>query len=323
MDRRRLLVAGIAAAVGWRSATAAPRANARVGYLELVKASDGEVLYREFVEGMRGYGYVEGGNLRLMRRSAEGQPERLRPLAAEMAAAKVDVILAASLEAARSAKVAAPQIATVFVASGDPILEGLVTSLSRPNGNLTGIVTRDEQLAAKRLQLLKEAFPRLRSVAVVGSNLAVSRAAFDDAARRFQLDVLLFPVHRQDDYRDAAAAIARSSADAVLVVEDADALASLSVFVQLMMATRRPVMFNADRFVESDVGGLMAYGVSLREVYRRAAHFTARLLEGGKPADLPVELPTRYELVINARAIDVYSIALPREFLLRADRVIR
>ena len=322
MNRRRLIVAGIAAAVGWRLAMAAPKANARVGYLELVKASDGEVLYREFVEGLRGHGYVDA-NLRVTRRSAGGQPERLRSLAAELGLAKVDVIVAASLEAARSAKVAAPGIPTVFVVAGDPILEGLVTSLSRPTGSLTGIITRDQELTAKRLQILKEAFPRIRTVAIVGSNLSVSRTAFDAAARQIQLEIVQFPVHQQDDYRDAAAAIARSNADAVLVVEDADALTSLSVFVQLMMSTRRPVMFNADRFVESDIGGLMAYGVRLREVYRRAAYFTARLLEGAKPADLPVEQPTRYELVINARTIDVYSIALPREFLQRADRVIR
>jgi len=322
VNRRRLIVAGIAAAVGWRLAMAAPKANARVGYLELVKASDGEVLYREFVEGLRGHGYVDA-NLRVTRRSAGGQPERLRSLAAELGLAKVDVIVAASLEAARSAKVAAPGIPTVFVVAGDPILEGLVTSLSRPTGSLTGIITRDQELTAKRLQILKEAFPRIRTVAIVGSNLSVSRTAFDAAARQIQLEIVQFPVHQQDDYRDAAAAIARSNADAVLVVEDADALTSLSVFVQLMMSTRRPVMFNADRFVESDIGGLMAYGVRLREVYRRAAYFTARLLEGAKPADLPVEQPTRYELVINARTIDVYSIALPREFLLRADRVIR
>jgi putative ABC transport system substrate-binding protein len=133
--------------------------------------------------------------------------------------------------------------------------------------------------------------------------------------------MLTFPVQRFDDYRDAATAISQSPADAVLVVEDGDAVTNLSVFVRLMMATRRPVMFNADVF--ADEFGLMAYGVSLRQLYRRAAHFAARLLEGVKPSDLPVEQPTRYELVINRRAAEEYRITLPREILVRADRVIR
>jgi putative ABC transport system substrate-binding protein len=323
LNRRRLIAAGIAAAMAWRPVIGAPRADTHVGYLELVKQSDGEALYREFVEGMRSHGYTEGRNLRLVRRSAGGRPERLRPLAAELGAAKVNLIVAATTEAARSAKVGAPGIATVFVISGDPVLEGLVGSLSRPQGHLTGLITRGDDLTTKRLQILKEAFPRIRAVAMVGSNLSFSRVALDAAARQLQLEVLRFPVQRLDDYRDAATAIARSAADAVLVAEDADAITDLYVFVRLMMATRRPVMFNADLFVEGQSNGLMAYGVSLRQQYRRAAYFAARLLEGAKASDLPVEFPTRYELIVNARSAEEYSIALPREFLLRADRVIR
>lgn len=325
VNRRRFVVMGVAVVVAaaWRPAIGAPRPNARVGYLELVSESDGEALYREFMEGMQGEGYVDGRNLRMMRRSAAGRPERLRPFAAEMGAAKLDVILAATTEAARSAKVGAPGTATVFVISGDPVLEGLVGSLSRPQGRLTGLITRGDDLTAKRLQILKEAFPRIQTVAMVGSNLSMSRVAVDAAARQLRLEMLQFPVQRLDDYRDAAAAITRSAADAVLVVEDADAITDLYPFVRLMMATRRPVMFNADVFVEGQSNGLMAYGVSLRQQYRRAAHFAARLLDGAKPSDLPVEFPTRYELVVNTRSAEEYAIELPRELLARADRVIR
>jgi putative ABC transport system substrate-binding protein len=322
VNRRRLIAASIAVALAWRPAIGAPRPNARVGYLELVKESDGEVLYREFVEGLQSHGYVEGKNLRMVRRSAGAKPDRLRHLGAELGAAKVDVILATSADAARHAKFGAPAIPVVFVTSGDPILEGLVTSLSRPQGYLTGLATRGEDLTAKRLEILKEAFPRIRMVAMVGSNVSISRVTFAEAARRLQLDILQFPVHQFDDYRDAAAAIARSAADAVLVVEDADAVTNLYAFVRLMMATRRPVIFNADVFVEGEGWGLMAYGVSLRQQYRRAAYFAARLLEGAKPSDLPVEFPTRYELVVNLRVAAEYAIVLPREFLLRVDRVI-
>jgi putative ABC transport system substrate-binding protein len=321
MNRRRFIAASVAVAIVWRPAIGAPRPDARVGYLDLVTESDGEMLYREFVEGLQGHGYVEGRNLRMERRSAAAKPERLRNLAAELGAAKVDVILATSADAARQAKFGAPGIPTVFVTSGDPVLEGLVASLSRPQGYLTGLTTRGEDLTAKRLEILKEAFPRIRTVAVVGSNVSISRVAFDEAARRLQLGILQFPIQHFDDYRDAAAAIARSAADAVLVVEDADAVTNLTAFVRLMMATRRPVMFNADVFVEEF--GLMAYGVSLRQQYRRAAYFAARLLEGAKPSDLPVEQPTRYELVVNRRAAEEYAIVLPSELLLRADRAIR
>ncbi len=323
MNRRRVLAAGVALALAARVAVGAPKANARVGYLEFVKASDGERLYREFIDGLGDYGYVEGRNLRVVRKSADGQRERLRTLAADLAAAKVNVILAASAEAARSAKVAAPGIATVFVISSDPVLEGLVTSLSRPQGDLTGLVTRSEDLTAKRLQLLKEAFPRIRTVAIVGSNIAMSRVAFDEPAQRLQLAILQFPVHQFEDYRDAAAAIARSTADAVLVVEDADAVTNIGVFSRLMMATRKPVMFNADIFIEGEGWGLMAYGVSLRQQYRRAADIAARLLEGAKASATPVEFPTRYELVVNVKVAEEYAIVLPREFVARADRVIR
>ncbi len=323
MKRRRVIAAGIAVALAPHAAIGAAKANARVGYLEFVKAADGERLYREFVEGLASHGYVEGRNLRIVRRSADARNERLRNLAPELAAAKVDVILATSPEAARSAKVGAPGISTVFVIAADPVLEGLVTNLSRPQGSLTGLVTRGEDLTAKRLQLLKEAFPATRTVAIVGSNLSLSRVAFDEPARRLALAILPFPVHQFEDYRDAAAAIARSAADAVLVVEDADAVTNMGAFSRLMMATRKPVMFNADVFIEGEGWGLMAYGVSLRQQYRRAADLAARLLEGAKPSELPVEFPTRYELVVNLRAAEEYAIVLPREFRARADRVIQ
>ena len=317
------IAAGIAVALAPHAAIGAAKANARVGYLEFVKAADGERLYREFVEGLASHGYVEGRNLRIVRRSADARNERLRNLAPELAAAKVDVILATSPEAARSAKVGAPGISTVFLIAADPVLEGLVTNLSRPQGSLTGLVTRGEDLTAKRLQLLKEAFPATRTVAIVGSNLSLSRVAFDEPARRLALAILPFPVHQFEDYRDAAAAIARSAADAVLVVEDADAVTNMGAFSRLMMATRKPVMFNADVFIEGEGWGLMAYGVSLRQQYRRAADLAARLLEGAKPSELPVEFPTRYELVVNLRAAEEYAIVLPREFRARADRVIQ
>lgn len=322
IGRRRLLLAAAGVASGL-PAFAAPRASARVGYLEYVRAPDGERLYRDFVDGLQRHGYAQGRNLVLVRRSADTRTERLRALAVELTAAKVDAILATTTESAKAAKVAAPGVSTVFVMSGDPVLEGLVRSISRPGGALTGVVTRGEDLTAKRLQLLKEAFPRTRAVAIVGSNVSLARAGYGEAARLLGLAVEEFAVNGASDYGVAAAAIGRSGVDAVLVVEDADEITGINAFTRLMMATRRPVMFNADVFVEEEGWGLMAYGVSLRRQYLRAAEMIARVLDGAKPADIPVELPTRYELVVSLRAAGEYRIDVPREFLLRADRVVK
>ncbi|HET9340597.1 MAG TPA: ABC transporter substrate-binding protein [Casimicrobiaceae bacterium] len=321
--RRRF--AFVAAAVAGFPALAAPRANARVGYLERVKESDGELLYRDFVEAMQAKGYAPGRNLRILRRSANAQPERLRALAVDLANEKVDLIVATTTEAAKAAKVAAPSTPVVFVVSSDPVVEGLVASIARPGGNLTGLVTRSEDLTGKRLQLLKDAFPHVRTVALVGSNVSMARIAATGPAARLGLALVPYAINHPDDYRDQAAAILRGASDAVLVVEDADEVVGLTAFTLLMMATRRPVMFTADVFIESagSGAGLMAYGVSLHAQYRRVATLVARLLEGARPADIPVEQPTHYELGINLRAAEQYGIALPREFVQRADRVIR
>lgn len=320
--RRRLIGLALGSMAAPRLA-AQPRAGARIGYLELVKAADGERLYREFVEGMQAHGYVEKRNLSILRRSALTEMQKLRPHAVELAAAKVDVIVASSTESARSVKQAAPRTPCVFVMSGDPVFEGFVQSLARPGGMLTGVVTRGEDLTAKRLELLKDAFPRMRRVAIVGSNVSIARTSHAESAQRLGLATIEYPINDAADYRDAAAAIQRGASDAVLVVQDADEVVDLTSFTTLMMATRRPVMFNADVFVEGEGSGLMAYGVSLRERYRSAAAFVARILEGAKPSDLPVGQPTRYELVIYARAAEQWGIALPRDFVQRADRVIR
>jgi putative ABC transport system substrate-binding protein len=318
------MLAGLAAALA-RPGLAAPRANARIGYLERVKASDGELLYRDFVEAMETKGYAAGRNLRILRRSANAQPERLRVLAVELANENVDAIVATTTEAAKAAKVAAPRTPVVFVISGDPVLEGLVASIARPAGNATGLVTRGEDLTGKRLQLLKDAFPRLRTVALVGSNVSMARIDAATSAARLGIVLAPYAINHPDDYRDQAAAILRGPSEAVLVVEDADEIVGLTSFTLLMMATRRPVMYTADVFVETagSGAGLMAYGVSLHEQYRRVATLVARVLEGAKPADVPVEQPTRYELVINLRAAEQYGIALPREFVQLADRLIR
>lgn len=320
---RRRFLALAAGALATSRLRAAPRADARVGYLEQTRASDGERLYRAFVDGMQAHGYVAGRNLTLMRRSADAEPQKLRPAAAEMAAGRVAVIVATTIEAAKASKVAAPKVPAVFIAAGDPVHEGLVKSLARPGGLLTGILVRGEDLTAKRLELVKDAFPHARAIAIVGSNVSLARAAYAAPAKRLGLAVHEYAINDPTAFRDAAGAIARGSDDAILVVEDADEITNLPAFTRVMQSTRRPVLYNADAFVEGDGWGLMSYGVSLVDRYRRAAAIAARVLEGAKPADIPVEQPDRYELVINMRVADDHAIRLPREFVQRADRVIR
>jgi putative ABC transport system substrate-binding protein len=318
--RRRVLVSLALAPFAVRTTSAAARAI-RVGYLELLSAPDGEDLYRAFMDGMKDRGYVQGLNLEVVRRSAGGRVERLLDQASDFTAGQVDVIFAASTAGARAAKHSAPKTPAVFVMGHDPVFEGLVGSLSRPGGKLTGLTTWAADLTGKRLQILKQAFPSIRVIAVVGSHVGLSRIALDASAAKLGLSAITFPVEEYRDYGHTAAEIARSAVDAVLVAEDADAIASIEWFVRLMMATRRPVMFNCAMFAERF--GLMSYGVDLRERYRRAAGVVARVVGGANPGDIAVELPSRYELVVNLRAAEEYAIALPREFLLRADRVVQ
>lgn len=295
--------------------------QARVGYLAFASEADGELLHRAFVEGLGARGYHEGRNLTILRRFAAAQAERLSPLAADLRAARVDVILAASAQAARHAKTGAPGIPTVFVTSADPVVEGFVASLQRPGGDQTGIHTQSAGLNAKRLEYLAQAVPGLRSVAVVGSSVSIARSSAVEAAHRLQFASATFPVHGVNDYRDAAAAIARSDVGGVLVVEDVESVIDLLAFVKLMLATRRPVMFTSDVFVE--YGGLMAFGVNLREQYANAAQITAAILEGARPSTIPVEQPSRYELVLNEPSLAAYGITLPDAFRLRVDRTLR
>jgi putative ABC transport system substrate-binding protein len=322
--RRQLMLAGLAGALA-RPVLAAPRANARIGYLERVKESDGEMLYRDFVEAMQQRGYASERNLRILRRSANAQPERLRPLAVDLANEKVDLIVATTTEAAKAVKVAAPRTPVVFVISGDPVLEGLVASIARPGGNATGLVTRSEDLTGKRLQMMKDAFPRLRTVALVGSNVSMARTEAAAPAARLGIALVPYAINHPDDYRDQAAAILRGPSDAVLVVEDADEIVGLTPFTLPHdgHAAARDVHRRRVRRNGRQRAGLMAYGVSLHEQYRRVATLVARVLEGCKAGRRPVEQPTRYELVINLRAAEQYGIALPPEFVQRADRLIR
>jgi putative ABC transport system substrate-binding protein len=283
-------------------------------------------------QGLRGLGYVEGQNLTLVERFAEGRYDRLSGLAAELVRLKVDVILSLSTPAALAAKNATDTIPIVMLGVGDPVKSGLVASLARPGGKITGLTFFAGDLSAKWLELLKQAVPRITRIAVLlnPANPAVNPANPDKAldlnatavaarALRVQLQILEAPDPSELDR--AFSTMAKERADALFVVADPMFFGQRSRIVDLAATHRLPTIFASRGFVEA--GGLMAYAPNADEIYRRAAGYVDKILKGAKPADLPVEQPTRFELVVNLKTAKALGLTLPQSILIRADQVIQ
>ena len=278
-----------------------------------------------FRQGLRDFGYVEGHNLVIAYRGAEGQEERLPALAAELVGLPVEVIVAVSPAATRAAQHATTSIPIVMIA-GDPVGAGFVASLAHPGGNITGLSLMMAELPGKRLELLKETVPQSTRVAVLANpafpfyklylnNLTV-------AAQALGLSLSVMEVHRADELDPAFAALSREGADALMVLADPALMENLLGRVADLAATHRlPTMYNWKMYVEA--GGLMSYGPSLPDSHRRAATYVDKILKGAKPADLPVEQPTKFELVINLKTAKALGITFPPTLLMLADEVIR
>ncbi len=279
-----------------------------------------------FRQGLRELGYVEGQNLAIEWRYAEGKVERFPDLAAELARLKVDVIVAGPNASGLAAKNATRTIPIVTVLLGDPVGEGFVASLARPGGNITGLtVTASPQIYGKHLQLLKEALPKVSGVAVLWNpgnpaHTLMLREA-EVAAQALGLKLQLLEARGPDNFESALAAMTRERAGALLVLTpDLMFFQHRTRLADLAAKRRLPTMFGIRDFVEA--GGLMAYGTNIRENFRRAATFVDKILKGAKPADLPVEQPTRFELVINLKTAKALGLTIPWSLLLRADQVI-
>jgi putative ABC transport system substrate-binding protein len=285
----------------------------------------GQVGLQAFRDGLRELGYVEGKNIQLEVRWGEGKLERMPGLAAELVQSKVDVIVAATSPSVIAARQATRTIPIVMPTSSDPVGDGLVASLAHPGGNITGLSVMSAELGEKRIQLLKEIFPKVsHPVAVLWNPDYVGmRARFEQArgaAPAVGLTVRSVEVRDTRELDAAFEAIAREHPEALLLLVDPFTFSQRSRIVEFAAAQRLPAMYETSDFV--DVGGLISYGPIVAHQYRRAATYVDRILRGAKPADLPIEQPTTFELAINMRAAKALGIKIPDTILLRADKVI-
>ena len=280
---------------------------------------------RAFVQGLRALGYVEGQNLILERRSAEGRYERFGDLVAELVRLKADVIVTAGAAAVRAAKVVTTTVPIVMAAGGDPVGEGIVQGLARPGGNITGLATfAGPEIEGKRLELLRAMLPSVSRVAYLLSKEnkdweSPAGKSVRTAAQALGVTLVLaeFTSHQ---YTDAFTRISRARTEALFVAGGPTAYADRALIVDFATRTRLPSSFGWREAVE--LGGLMSYGVNLADNFRRVAVYVDKILKGAKPADLPVEQPTKFELVINLKTAKALGLTVPPSLLLRADQVI-
>jgi putative tryptophan/tyrosine transport system substrate-binding protein len=299
----------------------------RIGYLS---AGVGLSSPREaFRQGLRELGYVEGKNIIIEYRNAEGKFDRLPALAAELVRLKVDVIVTGGPPSARVAKEATSTIPIVMIQIGDPVGSGFVASLARPGGNITGLSGLAPELSGKRLELLKEIIPKLSRVAVFGTSTSPDNAQslkeVEIAARELKVQLQYLDIRDARDPKDietAFRAATKGRAEAVLIMlAPAVASANRTQIVDLAVKSRLPVIYSGPAYVEA--GGLMSYGVNVNDLDRRAATYVDKILKGAKPADLPVEQPTKFEFIINLKAAKQIGLTIPPNVLVRADRVIK
>lgn len=298
--------------------------TARIGRLSPISASADAPVREGLRRGLRDLGWVEGQNLAIENRFAEGNVRRLAELAAELVRLKVDVIVTGSAPAAAAAKNATATIPIVMVMTGDPVASGLVTSLSRPGGNLTGLTLLGLELSAKRLALLKEAVPDATRVAVLldptfpDSEAAVKR--MQGAAQALSVQLRIQEVRDPSDFEKIFATMSSERVGALVVLTDPVLYTYRRRIVELVAKSRLPAMYSLKEYM--DAGGLMFYGSNLPDMHRRAANYVDKILKGARPGDLPIEQATNFELVINLQTAKALGLKMPSSLLNRADRVI-
>jgi putative ABC transport system substrate-binding protein len=277
-----------------------------------------------FKKGLNELGYSDGKNILLEYRYAEGKYDRLPELAMELVREKVDVIVTTSSESARAARKATRTIPIVMT-SGSPVEQGLAESFAKPGGNVTGLSVLVSELSSKRVELLKEGFPKITRVATLWSPRSTEAVAglkeTEEAAQVLAVPLHLVKVEARADIEKAFAALPKANVNALLVVLSPQTTQYSKTIVDLALKQRLPGMYPTRQFAEE--GGLMAYGPLIGDLYRRAATYVDKILKGAKPADLPVEQPTKFELVINLKTAKQIGLTIPPNVLARADRVIK
>jgi len=298
----------------------------RVGVLRPGLPPPGDSGQREaFERGLRDLGWTPGTSILIEYRYFEGKPERLPELAAELIRLSVDVIVASAPVGVRAAQQATRTIPIVMSTLPDPVREGFVASLARPGGNTTGVTLDAQELAGKQVELLKEAVPNLSRVAVLRNPTSagwdVAKRQIEAASRALKLEVKDFPVSRTEDLAPTFVAMSQAGMGAILVRRDVLIVEPNRAEVVALAAQQRlPAMYSFRQFPDS--GGLMSYGVNVNDIHRRSATFVDKILKGAKPADLPIEQPTKFELVINLKTARALRLTIPATLLVRADQVI-
>jgi ABC-type uncharacterized transport system substrate-binding protein len=323
MDRRAF-VTGLGAVLATSIAVEAQPA-VKVWRIGIIEASSGFSPANAFRQGLSGLGYVEGRNVIIEQRSADGRAERFPELIAEMLRLKVDVLVVGSTDGALAAKRATTTAPIVFAGVPDPVAQGIVASLAHPGGNITGSsLGIGEGFARKYVEFLKEALPNVSHLAAIWNSSSPAAPTFVEemqvAARAFNARLDLVDVRSVAELDGAFAKIAASNAGGLIVVAHPLFGLHATRFVQFAATRRLPAMYFFSDFVR--LGGLMAYGPSLADSFRLAAGYVDKILKGAKPADLPVELSTKFELVINLKTAKALGLTIPQSLLLRADQVI-
>ena len=297
----------------------------RIGMLETTSMALNAANLEAFRQGLRELGYVEGRNYIIEYRSADGRSERFPDLAAELVRLKVDVILTRGTPAVMAAKSATGTIPVVMAASGGPVLSGVVASLARPGGNVTGLSAIVAELSGKRLELLREVVPGVSRIAALfnmsNPNDAPQWKETEIAGSSLRVQLQLVDVRTPGDYGRAFDATVKQRAGALVVGADALTWANHRTIVDLAAKHRLPATYPGREFV--DAGGLMGYGVNYPHLYRRAATFVDKILKGAKPGDLPIQQLTKFELVINLKTAKALGLTIPQSLLQRADEVIQ
>jgi ABC-type uncharacterized transport system substrate-binding protein len=302
-----------------------PKKIPRIGFLSGATPSTISSRVEAFRQGLRELGYSEGKNIMIEWRYAEGKPDRLPALAAELVHLKVDVIVSAAPAPTRSVKQATATIPIIMGFDDDPVGSGFAASLARPGGNITGLSTLSPEISGKQLDLLKEIVPKLSRVGVLGD---VTRPGHPQALREinvaanaFGVQVQYLEVREPKDVNTAFQAANKEHADALLVLQSAVLLNERKRITDLAVKSRLPAIYLTQEHVED--GGLMSYSPSVTDLFRRAAAYVDNILKGVKPADLPIEQPRKFELIINLKAAKEIGLTIPPNVLARADRVIR
>ena len=295
-------------------------ASFRIAVLSATAPSDRDAA---FFHALQELGYIEGKNISIERHYLQREPERLPAVAADLVNRKVDVIFAPQTIAALAVKNATRTIPTVFATAPDPVASGLVSSLARPGGNLTGTSSVSTELNAKRLQLLRDAFPAISRLAVFRSSepiVALHVSEIQRTAKILKLKIFFFELSRPEDIEQRLMELRKVRADGIYVIQSSTNFNNLKLLLDLTARARLPTVYPYSESTEA--GGLMSYGADFDDNYRRAAVYVSKILKGTKPMDLPVEQPTKFELVVNLRTARALNLKIAPTVLTRADRII-